>query len=101
MIVSAKQPPKDLSIELNDLTSRLQQMICYHLKPLADEQLQYALQYRALQSGMQLSSEVAQYILSRWPRDMSVLVALLDKLDQASIESQRHVTIPFLKEVVA
>ena len=101
LIVSANTSPNQLTIPLKDLTSRLQQMICYQLKPLQDDERRMVLQFRALQCALQLSTEVANYILDRWPRRMDQLITLLDELDKASMESQRHLTIPFVKEVMS
>jgi DnaA family protein len=48
---------------------------------------------------MTLSSEVADYVLRRYPRDTHALFALLDQIDEASLTAQRRITIPFLQEL--
>ena len=44
-----------------------------------------------------MTEEVANYLLTRFPRDTHSLFALLDKLDSATLAAQRRLTIPFLR----
>ena len=60
-----------------------------------------ALQLRAKGRGMEMSDEVAKFILSRAPRDTNDLFHLLDHLDDASLQQQRKLTIPFVKDVLS
>ena len=50
--------------------------------------------------GLQMSDEVGRFILTRGERSMSALFELLERLDQASLQAQRKLTIPFLKETL-
>ncbi len=70
------------------------------IKQLSDSDKVLALQFRANQRGMQLSVEVAKFLINRQARDMASLISSLDKLDKASIREQRKITIPFIKEVL-
>ena len=47
-----------------------------------------------------LTDEVGHFILTRGTRSMSALFDLLEQLDQASLQAQRKLTIPFLKETL-
>lgn len=85
---------------LPDLLSRLSASVIFQLKTLSDEQKIIALQQRAKVRGLELSSEVGQYLLNRYPRDMHLLFNTLEKLDQASLAAQRRLTIPFVKLVL-
>ena len=58
-----------------------------------------ALRMRAKARGMEMSAEVAQFILNRAPRDMNDLFDLLERLDVVSLQEQRKLTIPFVKHV--
>ncbi len=46
-----------------------------------------------------MTEEVANYLLTRFPRDMHSLFALLDRLDTATLAAQRRLTIPFLRDL--
>lgn len=41
------------------------------------------------------------WLLTHAERDVPGLVALLDRLDRASLAEQRRITVPFLKQVLA
>ena len=40
------------------------------------------------------------WLLTRTDRDLGALVALLDRLDRASLAAQRRITVPFLRQVL-
>ena len=82
-----------------DLRSRLQWGPVFQLKPLSDEKKIIALQLRANQRGLVLPDNVAQYLLTHFPRDLFTLFERLDELDKASLAMQRRLTIPFIKSV--
>lgn len=100
MIVSANDLPKQLTLQLPDLTSRLSWGIIYQLHALADDEKLSALIMRAESRGMTLSEDTAKYILTHCPRHMGTLLAALDALDNASLAAQRRLTIPFVKEIL-
>jgi DnaA family protein len=49
--------------------------------------------------GIRLSDEVLAYLLTRFARDLTQLMALLDRLDEFSLASRRAVTVPLLKKM--
>lgn len=100
VLMGAKTGPKELPVELPDLQSRLNWGLTYQLQPMSDEAKQQALQIRAAKRGLELSTEVAQFILHRSPRNTTELFASLQNLDRASLEEQRRLTIPFVKQVL-
>jgi DnaA-homolog protein len=100
LVFSALSSPKELPSALEDLRSRLNWCVVYQLEVLADEEKQAALQMRAKARGMEMSREVARFILSRAPRDMNDLFYLLNRLDEVSLQEQRKLTIPFVKQVL-
>lgn len=101
LVIAANANPRDLPIKLEDLRSRLQWGVTFQLHPLTDEEKQHALQMRARARGLELSDEVAYFLLQRLPRNMHQLFQQLQRLDQASLAEQRKLTIPFIKKVLA
>lgn len=101
LLVAAEHSPRELEISLEDLRSRLQWGITYQVHSLSDEDKQHALQLRARARGLELSDDVAQYIIQRLPRDTNELFWQLQRLDHASLAEQRKLTIPFVKKVLA
>lgn len=98
LCISANSPPNQIGVQLADLLSRLNWGVVYQLQPLTDQQKKTALQLRATRRGFNLPDDVANYLLTRFPRDLHNLFALLDKLDEATLQAQRRLTIPFVKQ---
>lgn len=100
LLVASHTSPALLPLLLPDLKSRFLGSVVYHLHPLDDSEKGRALQMRAKARGMDMSEEVGRYILSRAARDTHELFNMLDILDRASLQHQRKLTIPFVKEVL-
>lgn len=100
LIISGDETVQQLGISLPDLVSRLSWGLTEQVKPMGDEEKIQALQYRATQRGLFLSEDVVKFLLNRFSRDMTNLIKSLDALDKASIQEQRKITIPFIKEVL-
>jgi len=97
LIVAGRQGPAGLG--LPDLATRLGAGLVYRLHALDDRQKLAAMRLRASNRGLEMSDEVARYVLRRYPRDMQSLFAWLDRIDQASLSSQRRITIPFVRSL--
>jgi len=97
LILAARSSPVAIGLKLADLATRLAAGLVYQLQPLSDEEKIAALRLRAQRRGLEMTEEVANYLLTRFPRDMHSLFALLDKLDVATLAAQRRLTIPFLR----
>ncbi|MFF7708198.1 DnaA regulatory inactivator Hda [Pseudomonas sp. NPDC007930] len=100
LLIAASASPRELPIKLADLKSRLTLALIFQMRPLSDEDKLRALQLRASRRGLQLNDEVGHFILTRGSRSMSSLFDTLERLDQASLQAQRKLTIPFLKETL-
>lgn len=100
LIIAAEKSPRQLSIKLPDLASRLSWGVVYQVHPMDDSMKLQAIQMKAQARGMVFSDDVARYILHHSSRNMNDLARFLDKLDRASLSAKRKVTIPFIKEVL-
>jgi DnaA family protein len=100
LLLAASSSPRELPVKLADLQSRLTLALVFQLQSLSDEDKLRALQLRASRRGLHLSDDVGRFILTRGERSMSALFELLERLDQASLQAQRKLTIPFLKEIL-
>lgn len=100
MIVAGNAPPAALGIALPDLLSRLGWGPVFQLQPLDDSEKASALRMRARQRGMELSGEVADYLINHASREMHDLFTLLDRLDVGSLAAQRRLTIPFVRTFI-
>lgn len=100
LVISADAPPAKLGVKLPDLSSRLAWGVTSSLHKLDDEQRIAAFKLRARERGLELTDEVARYILHRSPRTLRELFDMLSILDHASLMAQRKLTIPFVKETL-
>jgi len=100
LVVSAIVAPAGLPLTLPDLVSRLGWGPVFQLSVLSDQDKRTVLQMRARRRGLEMSNEVAEYLLRRCPRDMDSLFNLLNQLDHASLVAQRRLTIPFVRELL-
>ena len=101
VLIASHTSPPALPFLIPDLKSRLLGSVVYHLRALNDDEKATALQLRAKGRGMEMPDEVVKFILSRAPRDANELFNLLNRLDDASLQWQRKLTIPFIKEVLS
>lgn len=100
LLMTANVAPKALPVELPDLASRLSWGEQYQLSQLSEEQKRQVLQENARQRGMELTDETANFLLKRVDRNLKSLLQTLTVLDTASLQAQRKLTIPFVKEVL-
>ncbi|MES3008192.1 MAG: DnaA regulatory inactivator Hda [Pseudomonadota bacterium] len=100
LCIAATMNPRQLPLTLPDLLSRLLSGVIFSLQPLEDADKIRALQLRAQQRGFEISEEVANYVLQRNDRGMNNLFALLERLDQHSLETKRRITIPLVRELM-
>lgn len=100
LLVGARFGPRELQITLPDLLSRLQSGIVFQVQALDDEEKREALRLRATRRGIELNDEVISYVLQRNERSMQALFALLERLDRFSLQSQRRITVPMVRELL-
>lgn len=82
---------------LPDLASRLNAAYSLQTDVLNDADKLDVIRRKAAQCGFDMPEEVCRFILSRAPRDMNHLAALVMRLDEESLSRQKKVTIPFVK----
>ena len=101
LVVSAAASPRDSTIELADLGSRLKKLPVFHVHALNETQRVEALKLRSDHRGLVLPDDTARYLLKHSRRDMASLYELLDRLDREALRAKRRLTIPFVRSVMA
>jgi len=99
LAASAEAPPAQLPLRA-DLRSRLASGIVLQLHPLSDAEKAAALAAHAAERGMTLDRELIAYLHGHFDRDMGTQIAMLDTLDKYSLQRQRPITLPLLKEAL-
>ena len=99
VLAAGALPPADLKLR-DDLRSRLGWGHVYALQVLNDSERRAVLRQEADSRGLFLSDDVMTYMLTRFSRDLSSLMSLLDHLDQFALQTQRAITIPLIKSML-
>lgn len=99
LLVSGPIAPGGLDLR-PDLLTRLGWGLVYQVHGLNDEEKAQALQAHARERGFRLPQEVLDYLLRHWRRDLPSLMAVLDALDRYTLEQQRPVTLPLLRQLL-
>jgi DnaA family protein len=93
-------PPVDLPVR-DDLRTRLGWGHVFALHPLDEDQVRATLRREADRRGIFLSDDVMGFLLTRFARDLTHLMALLDRLDGYALSHQRAVTVPLIRQMLA
>jgi DnaA family protein len=99
LISSGALPPARLDLR-EDLRTRLGWGLIYEVHGLTDDEKIAALTLAARTRGFALATGVLPYLITHFRRDMRSLSAMLDELDQYSLETKRPVTLPLLRELL-
>jgi len=100
LVFSLAARPESLPLGLADLRSRLQWGLLLQLPPSGDAEVRNILQRRAGLLGFELSDEVINYLMNRYPRDLAAQMAILRHLDGASLSQQRRITVPLVRQAM-
>lgn len=99
VLAAADRPPADLPVR-EDLRTRLGWGQVFAVQPLTEADRRRVLRRAADERGVFLSDEVMDYMLSRFSRDLSSLMALLEQLDGYALRTQRPITIPLVRAML-
>lgn len=99
VLAAGRLPPVDLPLR-DDLRTRLAWGHVFALQPLAEAETRAVLRREADRRGIFLSDEVIDHLLTRFERDLSHLMRLLDRLDRFALAKARAVTVPLLRQMM-
>jgi DnaA family protein len=99
LVTAGATPPAVLQVR-EDLRTRLGWGLIYQVHGLTDEEKIAALTRAAHARGFALSPGVLPYLITHFRRDMRSLSAMLDALDAYSLETQRPITVPLLRNLL-
>jgi DnaA family protein len=83
-----------------DLRTRMGWGHVFQLHLLDDDQRREVLVRHAQALGMSLNTDLLDYLLSRFSRDLGHLMDLLQRLDHYALQTQRPLTIPLLRAML-
>ncbi len=99
ILAAGREPPAALPLR-EDLRTRLAWGHVFELQPLDENGARCALQRAAHARGLHMPEALANYLLTRFARDMGSLMALLDRLDRYAWQEGRAITVPLLRKML-
>jgi len=99
IVATASAAPSRLSVR-GDLATRFAQSLIFELHELDDQEKREALRARAEKLALPLTEDILSYLLTRMPRDLGLLIRVVDSLNQYTLSRQRPATLPLLKELL-
>jgi len=97
---AGRLPPVDLALR-DDLRTRLGWGHVFAMDVLDEDETRAALRREGDRRGIFLSDDVMDHLLTRFPRDLKHLMALLDRLDDYALSRARNVTVPLVRSMLA
>ena len=99
LLLAGDNAPAGLSLR-DDVRTRIGASLVLQLRALSDDDKIEALCRHAHARGFELPREAAAYLLRHGRRDLRALLAVLDALDRYSLQRQRPISVPLLREVL-
>lgn len=99
IVYAMAKPVQETTFSLADLRSRLAQCEQVVMRALDDEGRARMLHNAAIARGMDMDDAAVQWMLRRFDRDATALMAAMEVIDHATLAAHRRVTIPFLRDV--
>jgi DnaA family protein len=100
LVVAAAGAPAGLGIALPDLVSRLESILRLRLTPPDDDRRRELLSAALARRGLSIPAAGIEYLLRHQARDPAHLLAVVERLDGASLRAGRRLTVPFIKAVL-
>ncbi len=99
VLASGDQPPAGLSLR-DDLRTRLGWGHVFGLKVLSEPERRAVLRQAADERGVFLGDEVMDFMLTRFSRDLTSLMELLDLIDAYALRNKRAITVPMIRAMM-
>lgn len=100
LLIASSQVVTALDVKLADLRTRLGWGVTYRVNELSGDEVRLALLQQASDAGLLLEHNVLDYLLNRFPRDIHTQSSNLKRLDEASMQTQRKITVPLVRSVL-
>jgi DnaA family protein len=99
LIVSATVLPVGLTL-LKDLKTRLSLAVVFSLEQLTDQEKIALIELKMKDKNLDIDEKVYVYLFKYFSRDLTVILAAIDQLDQESLQQKSAISIPFVKKIL-
>lgn len=100
LLLTGREPPARWPVRLPDLGSRLNAAPAVGIGAPDDALLRAVLVKRLEDRGLRLDAAVLDYLLARMERSFAAAAWLAARLDAASLDARRSITIPFVRDLL-
>lgn len=97
LLITLNALPK---FKLPDLKSRLHSVNKINILMPDDELMKMLIFKQFSNFSITVSDEVINYLIRFIPREFSYIISVIEKINIASLEQKRRITVPFVKQVV-
>src|SRR5271166_3329866 len=101
VLLAARAPPSRWPVRLPDLASRLRAITAVEIGPPEDTLLRALLARLLAERQLRPPESVQEWLVVRLPRSAAALRAAVERLDAASLDQHRNITVPFAAHVLA
>jgi len=99
LVLTGPMAPRDLPLR-EDLRTRVGQCVVFELQALDDDHRRAILKHLAERRCIRLDDDVLNFLLRHGRRDLPSLLSVFEALDKASLEHQRPITLPLLRQLM-
>lgn len=101
VLFASSEPVSDWKFATKALASAMMNVLPVPLEKLHQEKdLVSALQKHAEMTGFRLTTDVCNFLIKSYSKNLEELLAVLGLLEEASIVQKRRVTLPFTKQIL-
>lgn len=101
ILLAARFAPSRWPVRLPDLASRLRAIAAVEIGPPEETLLRALLVRQLAERQLRPPEAVQEWLVRRLPRSAAVLREAVARLDAASLERRRNITVPFATDVLA
>ena len=100
LLITASRPLTQLKLATPDLRSRLAAGLSASIEAPDDALLRAVMLKHCADRQIKLPPEVLDYLLVRMERSFAAAAELTERLDTASLQQKRRITLPFVEELL-
>jgi DnaA regulatory inactivator Hda len=101
LLCTTRTAPAEWSVALKDLESRMKAAHILSID-MPDDDLLFAIFVKLFHDRqISVDPEMIQFLLSRCDRSFDTVFSMVEKIDAASLQEKRRITLPFIKKVLS
>jgi len=100
LLITSNQHPSKLNISLADLRSRFNAINAIIIENPDDELLKIMISKLFAERQLRISQDIVKYIINHSNRSLEHICHIIQKLDDISLSSRKHITVKMIKDLL-